>query len=193
MNRDRGRVFRTAMLAGALAVLPAVTGGPVAWADASDSADTAAADVAVPPGPPAPDAAPVAAPVVSESGNPISAACKQFGAALNLAALNYEDFAYATAGNGNYVDYQDPTVWRSNVIGRTALREAAAAALSASRAPGLPPEVSDPMQTWSVHATKLLLIMGLHGGGDSLNTTASQLNVDAHDGQLACARNGGRA
>lgn len=130
---------------------------------------------------------------MAESGNPISAACKQFGAALNLAAQNYEDFAYATAGNGNYVDYQDPTVSRSNIVGRTALREAAAVALSASRAPGLPPEVSDPMQSWSVHATKLLLIMGLRGGGDSLNSSANQLNVDAHDAQLACALNGGRA
>jgi hypothetical protein len=176
-----------------LAVLPAVTGIHIAWADPDDPADVAGVDVAGPPAPRAPGPAPVAAPVMAESDNAISAACKQFGAALNLAALNYEDFAYATAGNGNTVDYRDPTVWRSNVVGRTALREAAAAALSASRAPGLPPEVSDPMQSWSVHATKLVLIMGLHGGGDSLNSTANQLNADAHDGQLACALNGGRA
>ena len=189
MNHDRGRVLHAAVFAGVLVVLPAVTGSHIAWADADDPADTAGTDVAAPPAPQAPGPAPV----MAESNNAISAACKQFGAALNLAALNYEDFAYATAGNGNTVDYQDPTVWRSNVVGRTALREAAAAALSASRAPGLPPEVSDPMQSWSVHATKLVLIMGLHGGGESLNTTANQLNVDAHDAQLACALSGGRA
>ena len=120
-------------------------------------------------------------------------ACSQFGGALNLAASNYEDFAYASAGGGNYVDYQDPNVWRSNVIGRTALREAAAAALSASRTAGLPQEVSDPMQSWSLRATKLLLIMGVRGGGDSLNSTVNALNTYAQEGQLACSRNGGQA
>ncbi|MCH9667925.1 MAG: hypothetical protein K0U76_05155 [Actinomycetia bacterium] len=114
-------------------------------------------------------------------------ACRQFDQAISIAALNYQDFAYATAGNGDYVDYSDPTVKRSNVLGRTALRGAAAAALDASRVPGLPPEVSDPMQSWSANAAKLLLIMGLRRGGDSLNEAATQLNVHAHDAQMACA------
>ncbi len=166
--------------AGLAIVVPALIAAPPAFADDTD--DSAVAG---------PVAVGSVAPV--ESGGAVAGACRQFGAALNLAAQNYEDFAYATAGNGNVVNYDDPTVWRSNVIGRTALREAAAAALQASHTPGLPPEVSDPMQTWSLHATKLLLVMGLRGGGDSLNTSATQLNSDAHAAQMACALNGGRA
>lgn len=135
-------------------------------------------------------AQPLAAP--DPSGNPVADACRLFNAALNVAAVNYEDFAYASAGNGNYVDYQDPNVGRSNVIGRTALRQAAAAALSASQTAGLPPEVSDPMRSWSLHATKLLLVMGLHGGGDTLNSSVAELNVLGHDGQMACVTNGAR-
>lgn len=129
----------------------------------------------------------------SLTGEPVAAACSQFGAALNVAAANYEDFAYATAGNGNSVNYQDPHVLRTNVIGRTALREAAATALAAARTPGLPPEVVDPMTAWSLRATKLLVVMGLHRGGDSLNSNASELNSDAHDAQMACAVHGGHA
>lgn len=125
--------------------------------------------------------------------DPVVDACAQFGTALNLAATNYDEFAYATAGSGNEVDYVDENVWRTNLIGRTALREAAKSALSASRTPGLPAEVSDPMLAWSLHATKLLVVMGLRGGGDSLNASATQLNTDAHNAQMACARNGGQA
>lgn len=146
---------------------------------------------------PAPSPVPVPAETASAPGevavnagpssNPVADACRLFNAALNVAAANYEDFAYATAGNGNYVNYQDKNVLRTNVIGRTALRQSAAAALSASRTPGLPPEVSDPMQTWSLHATKLLLVMGLRGGGDSLNSSVAELNTDANNAQMACA------
>lgn len=139
-----------------------------------------------------PTADPVFADSIAPQGDLILDACKQFDAAVNVAASNYEDFAYATAGSGNYVNYQDPEVVRSNANGRAALREAAAVAMSASRTPGLPPEVSDPMQAWSLHATKLLIVMGLHGGGDSLNSTATQLNTDAENAQMACARNGSR-
>jgi hypothetical protein len=49
------------------------------------------------------------------------------------------------------------------------------------------------MQSWSVRATKLLVIMGLHAGGDSLNATATDLNTDAQNVQMACALNGGHA
>lgn len=188
MNCDTRDVFHVALLACVLAFFPGTIGSSVAWAD-PDPADPTLDSVAPFPGAPAPDMAPA----IAENNDVIAAACKQFGAALDVAALNYEDFAYATAGNGNYVNYQDPTVGRSNIVGRTALREAAAAALSASRAAGLPPDVSDPMQSWSLHATKLLVVMGLHGGGDSLNSSANQLNIDAHNVQLACARSGARA
>lgn len=169
-----------------------------AWAAVLAFAPVCAAE---PPGP-APDpepvnaqtaAAPLDLPGSQDSGNPISDACGIFNAALNVAAANYDDFAYATAGNGDYVNYQDPEVGRTNVIGRTALRQSAAAALSASRTPGLPPEVSDPMRTWSLRATKLLLVMGLHGGGDTLNNSVLELNTIANDAQMACATKGGRS
>jgi hypothetical protein len=127
-------------------------------------------------------------PAVADAANPAAAdACKQFGVALNYAASNYEDFAYNSAGSGNYVNYGDPVVANSNVVGRTALREAAATALSASMTPGLQADIASPMRSWSLRATKLLLSMGLHSGGDSLNSTATALNKDAHDVQMACA------
>lgn len=159
---------------------------PVCGADPADPADgpqPVQAEIASAP-------AIVAASAPSDSS--VLDACRQFNAALNVAAVNYEDFAYATAGNGNYVNYQDQTVDRTNVIGRTALRQAAAAALSASHMPGLPPELSDPMRSWSLRATKLLLVMGLHGGGDTLNNSVAEMNTIAHDGQMACAAAGFR-
>ena len=167
-----------------------VTVGFSVWACAVVCAPTCVADPSDPAADPAPAPAQAAAApqaVTAQAGNPVTDACRQFNAALNVAAANYEDFAYATAGNGNYVDYQNPEVWRSNVVGRTALRQAAAAAMSAAGTPGLPPEVSDPMRAWSLRATKLLVVMGLHGGGDSLNSNATELNSDAHDAQMACA------
>lgn len=143
------------------------------------------------PGDPAADTQPVSA-ETDAAATEIADACKLFNAALNVAAANYEDFAYATAGNGDYVDYGDPNVSRTNVVGRTALRQAAAAALSASRTPGLPPEAADPMRSWSLHATKLVLVMGLHGGGDSLNNSVAALNTEGGEAQMACALAAGR-
>lgn len=169
----------TGVVAAALAVQ--ITAG-VAWSDPVD-----------PGGPGEPGPAVDASPVVSQNGNPIADACARFDQVITIAALNYEDFAYATAGNGNQVDYSDPEVGRSNILGRNALRGAAAAALGTSRMPGLPPEVSDPMQAWSVHAAKLVVIMGLRRGGDSLNAAATQLNVDADNALMACAMNANRA
>jgi hypothetical protein len=58
---------------------------------------------------------------------------------------------------------------------------------SASRTLGLPSEVADPMRAWSLQATKLMVIMGMRGGGDSLNAAANQLNADARDTEIACA------
>jgi hypothetical protein len=112
---------------------------------------------------------------------------------MNYAATNYEDFAYATAGQGNLVNYGDPSVSNSNVVGRTALRQAAAVALSASATPGLQPELAGPMQMWSLNAAKLFLTMGVGGGGDALNTAATELNTESHDVQMACAAAGTRA
>jgi hypothetical protein len=158
----------------------------MAWAPvcAADPADSAADPVPVPA---ESSSTPTAFTVPIQQDSPVADACKQFNAALNVAAANYEDFAYATAGNGNYVDYQDQNVWRTNVVGRTALRQSAAAALSASATPGLPSEVSNPMRSWSLGATKLLLVMGLHGGGDTLNNSVADLNTDANNAQMACA------
>lgn len=169
-----------AALVFALAPIPA----PRAEPDASDGASAPIAAEAL-----APDSTPAVAHGVDPAA---TEACRQFGAALNFAASNYEDFAYNSAGSGNYVDYADPIVANSNIVGRTALREAAATALSASMTPGLQPDIASPMQSWSLGATKLLLRMGLHTGGDSLNSTAASLNEDAHNVQMACALAGSR-
>ena len=122
----------------------------------------------------------------------VATACKQFTIALDVASSNYEDFAYASAGGGNFVDYQDPNVARTGLIARTALRESAAVALSSAQTPGLPQDVSDPMRSWSMRATKLSLILSLRGGGDSMNATVADMNADGQDAQIACARAGMR-
>jgi len=119
--------------------------------------------------------------------NSVATACKQFVLALNVASSNYEDFAYASAGGGNYVNYQDPNVERTGLIARTALRESAAVALKSAQTPGLPQDVSDPMRSWSLRATKLSLILSLRGGGDSMNATVAEMNADGQDAQIACA------
>jgi hypothetical protein len=164
--------------------LPVATADPATGDPGAPAADPASPDAA-------PDQPMAAAPGL-DSAEPIALACKQFGTALNVAAANYEDFAYASAGGGNYVNYDDPNVARTSLIARAALREAASSAMSAARTPGLPPEVSDSMQTWSLRATKLVVIMSLRGGGDSLNSTVNDLNTEGHDGQMACATAGGR-
>jgi len=120
----------------------------------------------------------------------VATACKQFIVALNVASSNYEDFAYASAGGGNFVDYQDPNVARTGMIARTALRESAAVALKSAQTPSLPQDVSDPMRSWSLRATKLSLILSLRGGGDSMNATVADMNADGQDAQIACARAG---
>ena len=189
-SRVCGRTLTASVLVSAAALLA----GPVPAAQANPDAQTEA------PGP-APDPAPANAPAPPLDAPPpdasvfsaVSDACKQFGAALDFAATNYEDFAYDTAGSGNNIDYQNPVVANSNAIGRTALREAASAAMSAASTPGLPGDVAAPMRSWSVHAAKLLVIMGIRGGGDSLNSTANDMNTDANNAQMACALNGARA
>jgi hypothetical protein len=124
---------------------------------------------------------------MQSSGDPTKDACDLFNKAVNYAATNYEDFADYSAGSGNYVNYADQTVDNANVAGRTALRQAAAAALNASGIPGAAPEITTPMRTWSLNAAKLVLVMGVRGGGDSLNSTATDMNTSAHEAQIACA------
>ncbi len=183
-----GRILTASLLMSTSALLYA----PTAFADPDAQTDqpapgpgAVAAVVAAPPlDAPPPGAAPSSA---------VPDACKQFGMALDHASSYYEDFAYDSAGSGNSVNYDDPNVANANVYGRTALRESAAAAMSAASAPGLPNDIAAPMRSWSLRATKLLIIMGIRGGGDSLNSTANDMNTDANNVQMACAMNGARA
>ena len=89
------------------AALPALSAVPLASADPGP--DPAPVNP-VTGGTPPPAAQPDAADMPPDVHDAVSTACRQFGAALDLAASNYEDFAYATAGNGNAVDYQNPEV-----------------------------------------------------------------------------------
>ena len=179
-----GRALATSLIAVGIG-LAAV---PSASADPTDTDQTPA------PNPIAGAPAPSRFTATTTDETPAAAdACKQFSAAMNYAATNYEDFAYSTAGQGNYVNYGDPSVHDSNVVGRTALRQAASVALQASTTPGLQPEISGPMQQWSLTAARLLLTMGVQGGGDALNSAANDLNTDSHNVQLACAAAGTRA
>ena len=137
----------------------------------------------LPPAPPGPESSTidVAEPTMSAA----ETACSQFAGSLDLAASSYSDFADVTSGN--QWSYGDPVVASANVTSRTALREAAAAALAASATPGLQREIVGPMRRWSLQATKLLLIIGVHGNDDMTNGAASDLNDDAYKTQTACA------
>ncbi|MCW2685441.1 MAG: hypothetical protein JWR37_331 [Mycobacterium sp.] len=176
-----GRTLATSLIAFGvmLAVVPNAS---------ADPADDAAQTEAPPAGP-----AVMAAPVAGDASPEATDACKQFASALNFASVNYEDFAYSIAGDGANVNYADPNVTSNNVAGRTALRQSAAAAMDAANTPGLQPQVADPMRAWSLTATKLLVIMGIHGNGDALNSTATELNNEARDAQMACALAGTHA
>jgi hypothetical protein len=178
-----GRLLSALLLAGGIALAMA----PTALADPAD-ADAAGTDD---PGP-AMELPGVSARPIEDGDAPQATveACKAFSVALNYAASNYEDFAYNTAGGGNTVNYTDGSVVSANSVGRTALRQAASMSMSAATTPGLPPDIADPMRSWSLRAAKMVLIMGLHGGGDTLNSTATDMNTDAHDVQMACAKAG---
>lgn len=169
------RALATALIAYAIGL--AVV--PTAAADPNDAvqAETPA------PGPAAGDAP------ISGDVNPAAAeACSQFAVALDVAAVNYSDFADAISGED--WSYADQNVASTNVTGRTALRQAAAAARTAAATPGLQSEVAAPMRGWSLGATKLLLIMGLHGSGDRVDAAATGLNNHTSNVQLACAAAG---
>jgi len=172
-----------------MALYPLIAGIQIASAEPGEPApvDSTTADGGQAAAGPLPGPADSLVPGDSAVPNDVAMACKQFAVALNVASSNYEDFAYASAGGGNFVDYQDPNVARTALIARTALRESGAAALSSAQTPGLPQEVSDPMRSWSLRATKLSFILSLRGGGDSMNATVSDMNTDGHDAQMACA------
>ncbi|OAN34816.1 hypothetical protein A4X20_26935 [Mycolicibacterium iranicum] len=129
----------------------------------------------------------------SDDANPAAvAACAQFAEVLNGTATYYGQFADALETYEN-PDYSDPTISSSNELGRTALRQGAAIALTAANTPGLAPDIANPMRSWSLDATKLLLKMGLRGSGESLNLTVAELNQDATTVQAACAAAGTHA
>ena len=65
--------------------------------------------------------------------------------------------------------------------------------MQAAQTPGLDPTIADPMRIWSLGATKLLLKMGLRISGESLNSTATEMNNQAEKAQLACAAAGTHA
>lgn len=136
---------------------------------------------------------PMSVPVESADGDsPAVAACHQFGAALDVASTYYGNFADTIDGSVR-PDYSDPTVSDTNTVGRTALRQAAATAMSAANTPGLTPDMAGPMRSWSFGATKLLLKMGLRTGGSTMNDTATSMNEDAGNAQMACANAGTHA
>ena len=108
---------------------------------------------------------------------------------LDDSSSYYGDFADSFEGS----DYSDPAVDSSNSVGRTALRQSAAVAMSAAQTPGLDPAIADPMRVWSLGASKLLVKMGLRIPGDSLNSTATEMNNQAEMVQQACAATGTHA
>jgi hypothetical protein len=129
----------------------------------------------------------------SDNADPAAVqACGQFGDALDASSSYYGDFADALE-TYEQPDYQDPATSSSNTVGRTALRQSASVALDAAGTPGLSPDIADPMRSWSFGATKLLIKMGLHGGGEGLNTTANEMNDNATKVQTACAAAGTHA
>ena len=200
-----GRALATALIAlgVGLAVAPAAFADPGDPAPTDTPAPAPAAGAETPQAAPIPDAPAPAPPAgaATQQAAPIPGApdpaavdaCKQFAAALQFAANNYEDFAYDSAGNGNDVNYDNPIVSIDNVLGRTALRQAAAAAMTASTTPGLQPDIAAPMRAWSLSAAKLIVVMGVRGGGDTLNSTAAEMNTNAHNAQVACAQAGTHA
>jgi hypothetical protein len=132
----------------------------------------------------------VAAGPTSENASPAAVqACGQFAEVLDGSSTYYGDFADAFEGS----DYADPAVSSSNTVGRTALRQSAAVSMQAAQTPGLDPAIADPMRIWSLGATKLLVKMGLRIPGDSLNSTATEMNNQAVKVQEACAAAGTHA
>ena len=128
-------------------------------------------------------------PMAGDVGDPAVAACSQFAAALDHAAANYSDFADSLADPSMGPEWNRST----NETGRTALRQAAAAAMTASTTPGLQADIAIPMQSWSVNATKLMILVGVRAPIDPVNGKATDPNTDAENVQMACAAAGTKA
>lgn len=179
------RLFERAGLIGAAALL---TLGLALANSAPASADDLDGDAPAPG--PAPAAPVQVGAVTSDNADPAAvSACAQFAQVLDGSSTYYESFAESFEGS----DYGDPAVASSNTTGRTALREAAGVSMDAANTPGLPGDIADPMRTWSLGATKLLVKMGLRIPGDSLNNTVTEMNNQATLAQEACARAGTHA
>jgi hypothetical protein len=132
----------------------------------------------------------VAAGPTSDNADPAALqACDAFGQVLDTSSSYYGDFADSFEGS----DYSDPAVGSSNEVGRTALRQSAGVAMQAAQTPGLDPSIANPMRIWSLGASKLLVKMGLRIPGDSLNSTATEMNNQAEAVQQACANAGTHA
>ena len=132
----------------------------------------------------------VAAGPTSDNADPAALqACDAFAQVLDTSSSYYGDFADSFEGSS----YSDPAVDTSNVTGRTALRQSAAVAMQAAQTPGLDPSIANPMRIWSLGASKLLVKMGLRIPGDSLNSTANEMNNQAEQVQQACANAGTHA
>jgi hypothetical protein len=116
-------------------------------------------------------------------------ACGTFAQVLDGSSNYYGEFADSFEGS----DYADLAVDSSNSVGRTALRQSAGVTMDAANTPGLQPEIAEPMRVWSLGATKLLVKMGLRIPGDSLNSTATEMNNQAEKVQTACAAAGTHA
>jgi hypothetical protein len=175
-------VIGRTVLAMSLAVGVGLSVAPSALADPDDDA----------PSPGLPGPVSVAGPT-SDNADPAAVqACGQFAQALDAASTYYGDFADALETYAD-PDYWEPATRDSNSVGRTALRQSAAVALDSANTPGLSPDIADPMRSWSFGATKLLIKMGLHGGGEGLNNTANEMNDDATKVQTACAAAGTHA
>jgi len=171
-------VYERALAASLFALGVGLTMVPVASADDSGNDSSSPGQVVTSAVDPSDNAS---APAVS--------ACQTFGQVLDDSSNYYGDFAdqFETS------NYTDPAVDTSNAMGRTGLRQDAATALQTADTPGLDPSIADPMRIWSLGATKLLLEMGLRIPGDSLNSTATQMNAQAIGVQKACAAAGTHA
>jgi hypothetical protein len=171
-------VCERALAASFFAVGIGLTVSPTALADDVTVDGSGAGPVQVAAGPTSDDAQPAAL-----------QACGQFAEVLDGSSTYYGDFADSFEGSS----YDDPAVDSSNSVGRTALRQSAAVAMQAAQTPGLDPAIADPMRIWSLGATKLLVKMGLRIPGDSLNSTATEMNNQAELVQQACATAGTHA
>lgn len=159
-------------------------GGALAWAPAALADEDDAAPV------PGPGSVQVAGVAPTDNADPAAVtACATFAQVLDGSSFYFGEFADSFEGS----NYGDPAVQSSNQLGRTALREAAGLSMSAANTPGLAPDIADPMRAWSVDATKMLIKMGLRIPGESLNTTANEMNDNATRVQQGCAAAGTHA